>query len=362
MDKLPWVNYGLQDASFLKSAPRLLDEDTSMPQDTNTISPELLAEALKASVDGIVIAECGENDFPIIFVNPAFERMTGYSAEEVIGKDCRFLNQRDRDQQELDVLRKAIQAQESCLVTLLNNKKSGEPFWNELSLSPVFDGNGKLTHYIGVQKDVTERVQQEQNIQERHQNLMDKKDELEELANRDPLTGLHNRRYFEQELSRLWAIHQRLDAIMAVAFIDIDSFKLYNDHYGHLEGDKALKAVADKIAESFSRQADLVARFGGEEFVVVATLENGVDCFLQHLERLRQSILNLKIENKPSAVSDYITISTGVCYGVPPQGASSSLFTRDADVAMYQAKRTGRNRIEVVSYEPDEETILKPAS
>lgn len=333
-----------------------------MAQYHKMISSELLAEALKASVDGIVIAECKGNDCPIIYVNPAFERMTGYRAEEVIGNDCRFLNQNTRDQEELEVLRQAIRVKESCLVTLLNHKKTGEPFWNELSLSPVFDDNGHMTHYIGVQKDVTERVQQEQNIQERHQNLMDKKDELEELANRDPLTGLHNRRYFEQELSRLWAIHQRLEATMAVAFIDIDSFKLYNDHYGHLEGDKALKAVADKISESFSRQADLVARFGGEEFVVVATLENGVECFLDHLERLRLSILELKIENKRSAVSDYITISTGVCYGVPPQGSSASLFTRDADVAMYQAKRTGRNRIEVVSYEPDEEAILKPAS
>lgn len=149
---------------------------------------------------------------------------------------------------------------------------------------------------------------------------------------------------------------------MAVAFIDIDSFKLYNDHYGHLEGDKALKAVADKISESFSRKADLVARFGGEEFVVVATLENGVDSFIKHLERLRQSIIDLKIENQYSAVSSYLTISTGVCYGVPPKDSSSSLFTRDADIAMYQAKKTGRNRIEVVSYEPDEETLLKPAS
>lgn len=333
-----------------------------MVQNTGSISTNLLAEALKAAADGIVILEIKDEQCPIVFVNSAFQSLTGFGDQDLVGKECWILGNGTENQPQVETIRRAIANEEPCRVTLRNHKKSGEAFWNEISLSPIFSEQGNLTHYVCLQKDVTERVENEQSIQQKHQTLQHKTDQLQELASRDSLTGLHNRRYFEQELSRLWAIHQRLEATMAVAFIDIDSFKLYNDHYGHLEGDKALKAVAERISESFSRKADLVARFGGEEFVVVATLENGVECFLQHLERLRQSILELKIVNKRSAVSDYITISTGVCYGVPPQGASSSLFTRDADVAMYQAKRTGRNRIEVVSYEPNEETLLKPAS
>lgn len=335
---------------------------STVSKKSGSISSELLAEALKATVDGIVISEITGDHCHIIFANPAFETLTGYTADEVIGKDYWFYIEGSEEQAEIEVLREAVLNQDSCRVTILNHKKTGEPFWSELSISPVFSDSGQLTHYIAVQKDVTQRVEKERGIQERHESLLNLKDELQELASRDSLTGLHNRRYFGQELDRLWAVHQRLEATMAVVFIDIDSFKLYNDHYGHLEGDKALKAVADKISESFSRKADLVARFGGEEFVVVATLENGVDSFIEHLERLRQSILDLKIENKHSAVSPYITISAGVCYGVPPKDSSSSLFTRDADVAMYQAKRTGRNRIEVVSYEPDEDAALKPAS
>lgn len=344
------------------SLPFTLIDILSMVQNTGPISSDLLAAALKATVEGVVIWEVKEERCLIIFVNTAFETLTGYRSEEVIGKECFFLNHDAEHQAQNEVIAKAVSNRESCQITMLSYKKSGESFWNELSLSPILSKNGELTHYIGVQKDVTDRVKNEQTIQQKQQTLQNKKDELEELASRDALTGLHNRRYFEEELSRLWAVHQRLEATMAVVFIDIDSFKLYNDHYGHLEGDRALKAVADTIAESFSRKADLVARFGGEEFVVVATLENGVECFLQHLERLRLSILDLKIENKHSAVHPYISISTGVCYGIPPQGASSSLFTRDADVAMYQAKRTGRNRIEVVSYEADEATAMKPAS
>ncbi len=333
-----------------------------MVQNSGSISSDLLAEALKATVDGIVISEISGDHCSIIFVNPAFELLTGYTADEVLGKDYWPFIQGTEEQSEIEVLRQAVLNHESCRVTILNCKKTGEPFWSEISISPVFSDGGHLTHYIALQKDVTERVEKEKSIQERHETLLSLKDELQELASRDSLTGLYNRRYFGQELKRLWAVHQRLEATMAVAFIDIDSFKLYNDHYGHLEGDKALKAVADKISQSFSRKADLVARFGGEEFVVVATVENGVDCFIKHLERLRQSIIDLKIENQYSAVSPYLTISTGVCYGVPPRDSSSSLFTRDADIAMYQAKKTGRNRIEVVSYEPDEETLLKPAS
>ncbi|MCW8856467.1 MAG: diguanylate cyclase [Kangiella sp.] len=335
---------------------------STVSKSTDSISSDLLAEALKATVDGIVISEIIGDGCRIIFVNPAFESLTGYTADEVIGNDYWLYIQGTEEQPEIETLRQTIANRESCRVTFRNHKKSGEPFWSELSISPVFSGNGQLTHYIAVQKDVTQRVEKEQSIQERHESLLSLKDELQELASRDALTGLHNRRYFAQELDRLWAVHQRLEATMAVIFIDIDSFKLYNDHYGHLEGDKALKAVAGVIAESFSRKADLVARFGGEEFVVVATLENGVDCLLQHLEQLRQSIIDLKIENQYSAVSPYLTISTGVCYGIPPKDSSSSLFTRDADIAMYQAKKTGRNRIEVVSYEPDEELVLKPAS
>ncbi len=333
-----------------------------MTQKSGPISSDLLAEALKATVDGIVISEITGDDCQIIFVNPAFESLTGYTADEVLGKDYWTYIEGTEEQPEIEVLHQAVFNQESCRVTLLSHKKTGEPFWSELSISPVFSDGGSLTHYIAVQKDVTERVEKERHIQERHENLLNLKDELQELASRDSLTSLHNRRYFGQELDRLWAVHQRLEATMAVVFIDIDSFKLYNDHYGHLEGDKALKAVADKISESFSRKADLVARFGGEEFVIVATLENGVDCFIDHLERLRQSIIDLNIENQYSAVSSYLTISTGVCYGIPPKDSSSSLFTRDADIAMYQAKKTGRNRIEVVSYEPDEGAALKPAS
>lgn len=127
----------------------------------NSNSENLLAElrilALEATSCGISIANFQEEDNPLIYVNSAFETMTGYSKEEVLGKNCRFLQAEESDQPQLEILRHAIKSQKDCKVILRNYRKDGTMFFNELILSPVVDSTGKLTHYIGVQNDVTER-------------------------------------------------------------------------------------------------------------------------------------------------------------------------------------------------------------
>lgn len=117
--------------------------------------------AISASSSGIVITDPGRRDNPIIYANPAFESMTGYSSEEVLGRNCRFLQGSDRDQPPLDELRSAIREGRECKVTLRNYRKDGTLFWNELNVSPVYDGEGRLTNFIGVQSDVTERKEAE---------------------------------------------------------------------------------------------------------------------------------------------------------------------------------------------------------
>ena len=117
----------------------------------------LLELAVEASSNGIVLTDATKHDNPIIYVNPAFERISGYSAEETLGRNCRFLRDPREDQPGLDVLRAAVEKGEEWTGVLHNYRKDGEPFWNELHLAPVRDGEGKLTNYIGVQSDVTER-------------------------------------------------------------------------------------------------------------------------------------------------------------------------------------------------------------
>ncbi|MEW5822842.1 MAG: PAS domain-containing protein [Pseudomonadota bacterium] len=122
---------------------------------------DILIRAIDASDDGIVIAEQEGEDNILIYVNPAFERLTGYRADEILYQDCRFLQGTDRDQAGLSVIREALTQGRPARTTLRNYRKDGSLFWNELSITPIYDAQDKLTYFIGIQKDVTRRVELE---------------------------------------------------------------------------------------------------------------------------------------------------------------------------------------------------------
>ncbi|WP_216351288.1 adenylate/guanylate cyclase domain-containing protein [Leptolyngbya sp. 'hensonii'] len=126
---------------------------------------KLRDQAIAASNAGIVIADARLPDMPLIYVNPAFERMTGYAISEVLGTNCRFLQGQDREQPEIDRLRFAIKGGEDCTVVLRNYRKDGTLFWNELHISPIYDNSGKLTHFVGVQTDISDRKRAENALQ-----------------------------------------------------------------------------------------------------------------------------------------------------------------------------------------------------
>ncbi|SFC19433.1 PAS domain S-box-containing protein [Marinospirillum celere] len=123
------------------------------------ISPQLLELVVNESQDGIVIAEQEGDENILIYVNKGFEKLTGYTADEILYQDCRFLQGNDSDQPALDEIRKAIREGKPCRQTLRNYRKDGSLFWNELSITPVYSDDDQLTYFIGVQKDVTELVQ-----------------------------------------------------------------------------------------------------------------------------------------------------------------------------------------------------------
>jgi PAS domain S-box-containing protein len=131
------------------------------------INAQLLQMVVNASDDGIVIAEKeGEQDNILIYVNPAFERMTGYTSEEILYQDCRFLQSGDRDQEALGLIRQALDTGDSCREVLRNYRKDGTPFWNELSLSTVKNESDGQTYTVGVQKDVTVQVKAMQRVEQ----------------------------------------------------------------------------------------------------------------------------------------------------------------------------------------------------
>ncbi|OLO09922.1 hypothetical protein BTW10_17490 [Chromohalobacter japonicus] len=129
------------------------------------ISPALLERIVNASDDGIVVAEQEGDETILIYVNQGFERLTGYSADEILYRDCRFLQNDDRDQPQLDNIRQAIREGQPCQEVLRNYRKDGSMFWNELSITPVYDDEDQLTYFVGVQKDVTKRVEAMQELE-----------------------------------------------------------------------------------------------------------------------------------------------------------------------------------------------------
>lgn len=145
------------------------------------INAKLLQLVIDASNDGIVVAEQEGDDNILIYANRAFERLSGYSVDDILYQDCRFLQAGDRAQPGLDAIRQAVREHRPCRQVIRNYRKDGTPFWNELSITPVLNEADQLTYYIGIQKDVTEQVGAEQRVRELEAELAAVKAELDAL-------------------------------------------------------------------------------------------------------------------------------------------------------------------------------------
>jgi diguanylate cyclase (GGDEF)-like protein/PAS domain S-box-containing protein len=267
----------------------------------------------------------------IIYVNPAFTRLTGYSETEAIGRTPRILQGAGTDRGIRDKILEDLRAGRSVHEKILNYAKSGAPYWLDLHIVPLRDATGAIAHFAAIERDVT----------------LDKRrlDELEHFADRDMLTGIPNRRAF------LTAMESECDAADArgattfgvkgpcLAFIDVDHFKQVNDAFGHATGDAVLCCIADRLAENI-RRTDVLGRIGGEEFAVCMPGVALADARAL-AERLRCAVETAEIPTPKGPVK--ATVSIGVaCY---LRGETAAVLTDRADMAMYAAKRAGRNRV-----------------
>ena len=292
----------------------------------------LWGRAIESSVNAILITDAEIPGNPLISANPAFERITGYRQEEALGRNCGFLQNEDTDQPGIEELRQAIHEQREGHVVLRNYRKDGSMFWNELLIAPVRDESGKVTHFIGIQNDVTERKTHES--------------QLERQANYDTLTGLANRNLFQDRLSQALISSRRNNRGLAVLFIDLDHFKQINDSLGHDAGDLLLTQVATRLTGNV-REGDTVARQGGDEFVLI-------------LSEIREEddvpVVAQKILQAMSAPFDingrelHITCSIGIA-SYPKDGEDRQTLLKNADAAMYRAKELGRNNAQYYAAE-----------
>lgn len=282
----------------------------------------LLQRAVESSMNGIVIADAQAEDMPISYVNPAFETLTGYRADEILGKNCRFLQGEERNQPELEILRRSLAEGTDCNVILRNFRKDGALFWNHLFISPVRDEKGALTHFVGIQNDLTERRQVEA--------------ELAYAANHDPVTELPRYPILETAIGGLL---DRQDAELSVLFIDIDHFHAINESMGHIIGDEALRVVAGRLRQVLGGPGHL-ARFAGDEFVAMVPDAPREDV-LAVAEALRQAVAQ-PVEGDGWRL--FLTASIGIARS-PEHGDSGTDLLRRAEAAMTRAKREGRDAV-----------------
>lgn len=279
-----------------------------------------LSRALDSSFNGVMITSSTQFDHPIVYVNPAFEKITGYRAEEVIGRSGRFLVESDYDQRGLAAIRDALRHRRQAHAILRNYRKDGSLFWNELFVAPIRDESGSLTtHFVSIINDVSERVRYEQ--------------QLEFHANHDPLTGLANRNLLNDRIAQAIVQARAERKAVGLLLLDLDRFNWINESLGHGLANEVLKALAKRLLEQLPDTVT-VGRLAADQFVAVfGRLDTK-----QELADAARGILDifdqpLHIGNKEIVVS--ATIGAAL---YPQHGEESEALLRCADVAMHQAK------------------------
>jgi diguanylate cyclase (GGDEF)-like protein/PAS domain S-box-containing protein len=286
---------------------------------------QLLARdnALAAAANGVVIGDATKSGFPLVYVNDGFERITGYDRAEALGRSCAMLQGPGTDPGEVAAIAEALRHERQHTTTLLNYRKDGTPFWNEVVLSPVHE-DGRLTQYIGVQYDVTDRHRAEE--------------QAAFLAYHDALTGLANRALLAKHVDRALERARRSGLKVALLYIDLDDFKRVNDGFGHLTGDALLRTVAERLKHA-TRASDLLARQGGDEFLVLlADIEGDAE---RVATRVAEEI-SFALTEPISMEGMELSISSSVGISVHPRDARGAQeLLQHADAAMYRAKRAG---------------------
>ena len=207
-------------------------------------------------------------DAPLVYANAAFEVLSGYRLEEVLGRNCRFLQGTDTDPEAVGRIRAAVRAGRECRETLLNHRGADRtPWWNEIFMAPVTDDTGRVVQYIGVQNDVTARVEAERALVRERDRAQSYLARIEQLAYTDPLTGLANRRRLEERVEAALLDARLADGGLALLYLDLDGFKAVNDELGHATGDRVLVLTAQRLKDRL-RRTDVLARLGGDEFLV----------------------------------------------------------------------------------------------
>lgn len=293
-------------------------------QKANEIKLKKLSSAVKHSASSIIITD---KHGVIEYVNPRFCEVTGFKEAEAVGQTPNLISTKETPTALHQELWKTILRGDDWHGETYNRTKSGSFYWSMMSISPIIDDDGQICNFISVSEDITEQKFELQ--------------KMERLALHDPLTGLANRRLFDDRLYQATQIiSRRRHSGVGVVMLDLDHFKNINDTYGHDAGDALLKEVARRLL-SCTRSEDTVSRAGGDEFTLLIQEVNTINDIQSVTQKILQSL------RQPIVVADFrfsITCSIGVCIASYDSHDPTQLM-KNADKALYSAKDSGRNRV-----------------
>lgn len=273
------------------------------------------------TVDKYVLISITNLQGIIVYASDAFCNISGYSKEELIGKSHNIIRHPDMPSSLYKKMWETLKQEKAWSGEIKNRKKDGGYYWVSVKIEPIYDGFGKVMGYQSVRFDITD------------------KKKVEELSLTDALTGVCNRRKFDEVIEYQFSIWKRFKKEFSLIFIDLDDFKQVNDEFGHNVGDKVLKQTSSVIKKSI-REVDTISRWGGEEFVIICPYTDSEGA-IKLAEKIREAV-----ENEKFHLVENITASLGVSSSKPDDNIE--FLIEKADRALYKAKKLGKNRVETI--------------
>jgi diguanylate cyclase (GGDEF)-like protein/PAS domain S-box-containing protein len=287
---------------------------------------QLRGRALEASVNAIVITLHADTGDLIEYANPAFARLFGHAPDAVLGSNLETLLGLQANDQQQQTLHAAMQSRQEVTLLLRTRHRDGTQLWTQLHVGPVRTAEGAIGHHVCVLTDMTAIIEYQA--------------QLEHQANHDALTGLPNRALVSDRMMQAVTFSQRFGHSLWLVAIDLDNFKLINDHLGHQAGDELLCVIANRL-RACANEGDTVARLGGDEFLLLLPVANQrpMSSLLQLVQEAIAAPVTLN--GKPVAVTCSIGVSV-----YPADGSGPDQLLKHADIAMYRAKEAGRNQVQ----------------
>jgi diguanylate cyclase (GGDEF)-like protein/PAS domain S-box-containing protein len=313
---------------------------------------EFLREVLDAVPEGVVVCETRSPDHPVVYVNAAFARMTGYSPTELLGQDLRRLQSWDRDQEVRTKLRTALARGESCRALLRNYRKDGTQFWNEVMVQPLRGAGASATasagtaeagtaaprYVIGFHRDVSERERERPAA---------RRVAAAGVQREDRLSGLCSRAYFEELLQHDWQVgaREKQQSLTLLAF-DIDELNCYNETFGRAAGDACIRRVSGVIGACFRRGSDVVARWDGG--CVVALIRNSdPDATAGFAHSVVQKVFEQHIHNPRAQRQKFVCVSAGAAHLNPSLERAPETLIQAVMRALKRAKQVNQGPVAV---------------